>query len=69
MRLPGACLTLILYCGQRCVAILRGSWLEESLNVFQRIRLQFFHASDLASGHTSLSSSGPVMSNELLGSP
>jgi len=61
----------MVYCGQRCMAILRGSWLEESLNVFvsQRIRLQFFHASDLVSGHTSLSSSGPVMSNELLGSP
>jgi hypothetical protein len=69
MRLPGACLTLTFLWLRTIQGHLRRSWLEECLNESQRIRLQFSHASGLASGHASLSSSGPVMSNELLGSP
>jgi hypothetical protein len=68
MRLPGACLTLTFLLRRTIEGQLSGSWLEEILNVFQQIRLQFFYASGRASGHTSLASSGPGMSDELLGS-
>ena len=69
MHLPGVCLTVTFLLRRTIEGHLRRSWLEESLNEFKRIRLQFSRASGLASDHTSLSSSGPVMLNELLGSP
>jgi hypothetical protein len=45
---------------------LRRSQPEKILNVFQRIRLRFFRACGLASGHTSFASSRMAMSNRLL---
>jgi hypothetical protein len=65
----GACPTLTFLLRRTIRDHLRRSRPEKILNVFQRIRLRFFHACSLASGRTSLASSRTAMSDRLLGKP
>ena len=62
----GACPTLTVLLRRTIRDHLRRARLEKILNVFQRIRLRFFRACGLASGHTSFASSRAAMSGRLL---
>jgi hypothetical protein len=64
--LLGACPILTVLLRRTICDHLHRSRPEKILNVFQRIRLRFFQACGLASGHTSYTSSQTAMSDRLL---